>query len=77
MAEQQTTESLRATLFETLHKVLSGAIEPTHADRVVKLADKIIQTADLELRYAETLSKLDKDGQGINPGPMLLTNGKG
>jgi len=65
---------LRETLFDTLEKVKSGEIDPSEAKAIALLADKIIDTAEIELKYSEIVSKLDKEDQGISPGPLLLTD---
>lgn len=70
----RTTETLRASLFDTLEAVRSGKMDPHQASAVAKVAEKIIQTAQLELEYAEMVSRLDKMGQGVSPGPLVLTN---
>ena len=72
----ETTESLRAILFDSIEKVRSGDMTVKEAKAVVDLSDRIISTAEVELRYSEVVSRLDKDDQGISPGPLLLTNGK-
>ncbi|MCK5127680.1 MAG: hypothetical protein KAR42_15590 [candidate division Zixibacteria bacterium] len=73
MADQQTTETLRSILFETIEKVQNRSIDYQEAKAIGDLADRIIKTADLELKHAATVSKLDKEGQGITPGKLLLT----
>jgi hypothetical protein len=77
MASKQTTEDLRTTLFECIQKVKDGSMAPNEAKAITTLADKIIQSAKLELEVAVTLSKLDKDNQGVDFGPLLLTAQKG
>lgn len=76
MAEQKTTEDLRRTLFDVIEKVRTGDISTSEAVTISKLADNIIKTADLELKHAMAVSKLDKDEQGITPGPLMLANKK-
>lgn len=76
MANTNTTQTLRETLFDCIEKVRSGTMSPSDARTIATLADKIIDSAELELRYSETVSKLDREGQGITTGPLLLTNGK-
>lgn len=76
MASKQTTEDLRSTLFDCIDAVKNGTMDPSEAKAVTALADKVIQTAKLEMEYAETLSRLDKDDQGVSVGPMLLTQQK-
>ena len=74
MSEKRTTETLRATLFDTLEMVKNGDMPPNDAKAIALIADNIIDTAELELRYSEVLSRLDMEDQGISPGPLLLTN---
>jgi len=74
MARKHTTESLRSDLFEVMRDLRNGKIDPEMAAQVVRVSDQIIKTADLELKYAQTLSQLDKDGQKIEPGRMLLAD---
>lgn len=71
---QRTTEDLRAMLFSAMERVDNGTMEPRAAKELSTLADRIIKTAEIELRYALVCSQLDRDEQGINPGPLLLTN---
>lgn len=73
--KQHTTESLRNDLFGVIDDLREGKIDHETAGQIVKLSDQIIKTADLELKYAETVSKLDKDNQGITPGRMMLVDG--
>lgn len=70
----KTTADLRAMLFETLEDVKAGRVDTATAKTVASLASEIVKTAELELRYAQTLSRLDRDQQGIIPGPMLLVS---
>jgi len=70
----KTTESLRETLFDTLDKLTKREIDVSEATAITKIADSIIKTADIELKYAATVDKLDAHDQGISPGPLLLTN---
>ena len=72
--ESKTTKDLRQALFDTIEGVTKGTIETKDALAISKLADNIIKTADLELRHAQVISTLDKDDQGITPGPLLLTD---
>jgi hypothetical protein len=73
MAEQRTTEDLRNTLMNAIEMVESGEMEDKTARTIATLADKVINTAKLELEYSLTVSRLDKDDQGISTGPLLLT----
>ena len=70
----RTTQDLRAILFDAIEKVRNGTMERAVAREIGVLADRIIQTAEIELRYSLTVSRLDKDGQSISPGPLLLTD---
>ena len=72
---KRTSEDLRELLFDTIERVRGGSIEPKEASIVATLADKIIRTVEVEINYAVACSQLDKDDQGINPGPLLLTQG--
>ena len=74
MADQQTTETLRSTLFEVIKGLKAGNIEADDAKVIAILADRIIKTAELEIKYAETVSRLDLADTGVSPGPLLLTN---
>lgn len=69
----RTTETLRETLFQSIEDVHSGKIDRFQAREIGNLADKIVKTAEIELRYAMTASNLDRQDQGISPGPLLLT----
>lgn len=73
MATARTTETLRSLLFDAIEAVRAGTMDTNKAKSIALLAEKMIATADLELRYSEVVSKLDKDDQGITPGPLLLT----
>ena len=70
---QRTTEDLREILFTAIDDVSSGKIEPKQAKEIANLATKIINSAELELKYSSVVSILDKQGQGISPGRLLLT----
>jgi hypothetical protein len=72
----RTTETLRETLFDTIENLVAGRTGPKEAAQVANLADKIIKTADLEIKYAEKLAALDAGDTGVSPGPMLLTQKK-
>lgn len=72
----KTTQTLREILFDAIEKVRDGKMDRAAAREIGTLADRIIQTAEIELRYSLAVSRLDKDGQGISPGPLLLTGGK-
>ena len=74
MTEQRTTQDLRTILFDSIEKVRDGAMTTTEAGAVSKLATNIINTAELEIKYSQAVSRLDKDDQGISPGPLLLTD---
>lgn len=71
-----TTADLRAKLLDALDAVREGKLSATDAKAIANLAETAIATAELELRYSETLSKLDKDGQGVASGPLLLTGAR-
>lgn len=75
MARKHTTESLRSDLFDVIKELREGTMDAETANQIVKVSDQIIKTADIELKYAQTLSQLDKEGQGIEPGKMLLADG--
>jgi len=77
MTPGKTTADLREFLFETMEGVKAGEVTTAQAKAIAQTADKIIETADLELRYSEMCSRLDKDGQDISPGKILLTDGGG
>ena len=71
-----TTETLRQTLFDTIDKVLAKEVTVSEASQISTLAQTILKTADLELKYTLTLDKLDGKGSALNTGPMLLTQGE-
>lgn len=71
----KTTAGLRESLFETLEGVKSGKISPAEAKAVAVIAEKIIETADLELRFSSLCAHLDEGNTGVSPGPILLTQG--
>ena len=72
----KTTQTLREILFDAIERIRAGTLDKAEAREIGTLADRIIQTAEIELRYSLAVSRLDKDGQGISPGPLLLTGGK-
>jgi len=74
MATKTTTEDLRHTLFDCINQIKSGCMEPEDGKVIAALSNQIVQTAKLELEYAETVSKLDADKQGVTPGPLLLAS---
>lgn len=69
-----TTQSLRETLFSTIDGVLEGSIDTKKAAAVANLADKVIKSADLEIKYSEHVSKMDAVENGVAPGPMMLAD---
>lgn len=72
---KRTSEDLRETLFDTIEKVRNREMDPKDANTIASLADRIIKTVEVELDYALACSKLDKQDQGVSPGPLLLTQG--
>ncbi len=74
MKARKTTADLREILFQTMERVAAGEIDPKEAREVSNLATRIIDSARLELDYSQTLSRLDRDGQDIATGPVLLTD---
>lgn len=69
-----TTATLRETLLSTISGLLSGSIAAREAAQVANLADKVLKSAELEIKYTEHCIHVDeKDAKlGIRPGPMLL-----
>ena len=74
-AENRTTSDLRSTLFDTLDGLMSGEVSHKEAAAVAKLAESIIKTADLEIRWAITKTKLGEIPSGADIGPILLSEG--
>ena len=72
--EHRTTESLRDLLFQTIDDVRSGRMSANDAAAVGKLSNQVIETAKLEIQYAEACIELD--ALGITPGKLLLTEKK-
>lgn len=72
----ETTQTLRAKLFDAIDDLAAGKIESRDAMAIAKLSAEIIKTAELEIRYAKELAALDSGDSGINPGPLLLTDSK-
>jgi hypothetical protein len=70
--QPKTTEDLRRILFDTLDKVQKKQIDLGEASAIVNLSKAIVQTADLELKAAITLSRIDEANTGVSPGPLLL-----
>jgi len=77
MASNRTTETLREMLFETAESLRAGKISVQDAKAMVSVAGAIVKTAELEIQYAEVLHKMDASENGVNPGPMLLTQDAG
>ena len=71
--KHRTTETLREYLFVALEQVREGAIDTGKAKAIAALADNILKTADMEIRYALTCDRLDRGKAGISVGPVLLT----
>jgi hypothetical protein len=67
-----TTQDLRETLFKTIQDLRTGKIEARTAGAVANLADKIIKTGDLDIRYTQLCVDLDNSDTGISAGPMML-----
>lgn len=73
MSKGKTTEDLRAILFDAIDSVKTGKMSVQEGREVGNLAGRIIETADLELRWSLAVSKLDKDDQKVTPGAVPLT----
>lgn len=69
----RTTETLREMLFDAIEQVRDGTMDPRIGKNIADLADRIIKSAEIELKFSQTVSRLDAQGQGISPGPLLLT----
>lgn len=67
-----TTADLRQALFETIQDLRDGKIEARVAKEVANVAEKIIKTGELDIRFTELCAELDKGDTGISPGPMVL-----
>lgn len=74
--EARTTEDLRETLFDTLDQLCAGKKTPQEAAQICNISQTILKTAEIEIKYALTLDKLDKSDTGISPGRLFLTNKK-
>ena len=72
----QTTETLRATLLNAISGVLAGTVEARAALAVAKLADQVLKSAELEIKYTKHLQELDDSNSGLSPGPLLLASKK-
>lgn len=73
MPKTITTADLRATLFQCIEAVKAGQMDPATAKTVAVLASEMVKTAQLELQYAQVVTKLDQHEGGVSPGPLLLT----
>jgi hypothetical protein len=62
-------------LFATLDGLLAQKISHSDAAIAAKLAESIIKTADLEIRWAITKTKLGEIPSGADIGPILLSEG--
>lgn len=72
----RTTEDLRETLFDCIEQVKAGTLDTKQSREVVNLAKVVLDSARLELDHSQLLSRLDKDGQEVKTGPILLTQMK-
>lgn len=72
----RTTESLREMLFSAIENIADGKMDPDDGKVISLLSERIIKSAELEIKFSETTSRLDKEDQGINIGPVLLTSEK-
>lgn len=68
----KTTEDLREVLFKTIDLLKKNQISPENAKEVSQLADRIIDSAKLEMEYARTVEKLENG----SPKPLQLTHDK-
>lgn len=68
MSKHRTTEDLREILFETIDDVRSGKLETKEAGIVLKLAEQVCKTAELEIQYALADDKLLRNEQGERMG---------
>ena len=71
--EARTTATLRETLLDTIDGVLDGSIDPKIAAQVSNLAQQVVKTADLEIRYSKHVSDRESGALEVEPGPRLLT----
>lgn len=71
--KHRTTEHLREMLFDTIDKIKSGQMDFQEAKAVSDLAGRIVQSAELELKYSEIMLKLRKEDDELSAGPVLLT----
>lgn len=67
MADYESTASLRSTLFEVLDKLVKGEIEHQDAIAACKVADNIVKSAALEIKFAEVSSQLRESGIDVTP----------
>ncbi|MGB5830854.1 MAG: hypothetical protein WBG92_02530 [Thiohalocapsa sp.] len=73
MPKNRTTADLRDMLFDAMEPVRDGSMASRDAKAIADLADKILDSAEMELKYSQVVSRLDKEDQGVSPGPLLLT----
>jgi hypothetical protein len=76
MSKHRTSEELRESLFLIIDLVREGKIEAKEANVIVKAAETICKTVELEIEYAKTLEKLENSDSGIAVGRILLTQKK-
>jgi len=73
MSEERTTETLRCILFDAIDQVRDGKMSPANAKNIAALADRIIKTAELELKHVDMAAKHQK--LDLRSEPLLLTSG--
>ncbi len=73
MSKHRTTESLREILFSAIESIVSGEMEIEDGKAIAILSDRIIKSAELEIKFSKMTSDLELKDQGISIGPLLLT----
>lgn len=72
MADKKfTTETLREKLFETIEGVLDGSVKVGQAQAAAKVSGELIKSIDIEIRFAESASRLKLNSE-VEPGPLQL-----
>jgi hypothetical protein len=66
-AAQRTMSDLRGHLFDTIEQLKNpeGTIDTQRADAICKAAGRLIQTAEIEIKYRGLIMKTDSQGSAF------------
>lgn len=69
---KRTSAGLREFLFETLEALKDGRMQANEAIAGSKVAETILKSVEIEIRYRQELLQAKKDGQTLQLGDVQL-----